>query len=145
MYYEEFQIDKKIQTPVRKLTAADVESFIELSWLDNPIFLSDEKARETGHPGRIVPGPLQVAVAMGLCQRAGIFDHVVAVIRFDQMLFKRPVTVPVSLMVKAHVLETKQTSNPKRGKVVLKYELVDEKNRSTMTVIGTYLMRTKEN
>ena len=143
MYYEEFEIGKEIQTPVRTLTNVDVESFIELSWLDNPIFLSDEKARETGHPGRIVPGPLQVAAAMGLCQKAGLFDHVVAVIRFDEMIFKKPVAVPISLMVRARVLETKQTSNPKRGKVVLNYELVDEKNRATMTAIGTYLMRTK--
>jgi len=139
VYFEDFEVGQTLTSPSRTVAAEDVDKFINLVGLLNPIFMSDEGARAAGHPRRLVPGPLQLSLAMGLAQAAGWFDRVVAVARFDELIFKRAVHPGETLTLKADVLDKRPTSNPRRGLVNLSYDLLKQDNEPALTAKGTYL------
>jgi acyl dehydratase len=140
MYYEDFQPGARLKTPSRTVTAEDLSAFIDLSGLDNPLFTSDAAARERGHEKRLVPAPLQLSIAMGLCQKAGFFDRVVAVVEFKRLKLHRPVHPGDELTLTAEVLEAKPTSKPQRGLVVLAYDLANQDQATVLSAQAVYLM-----
>ncbi|MEW5722039.1 MAG: MaoC/PaaZ C-terminal domain-containing protein [Thermodesulfobacteriota bacterium] len=144
MYFEDFEPGRVLGTPARTVTAKDLDDFLRLSWLDNPIFTSPDGAAAAGHAGRIVPAPFQLAMAMGLAQQAGIFDHVVAVLEFDRLKFHRVVHPGHTLRLGATVLVKRETSQPGRGVVILEYEMKNQEGQTVMTALATYLMRRRE-
>ncbi len=143
MYFEEFEKDCRIEVGSRSVSAEEVDRFVELVGLTNPIFMSDEGAAAAGHPRRLVPGPFQLSLAMGMCQQAGLFDRVVAVAQFDRIRFKRPVHPGDTLTMGALPLETRPTNNPQRGLVVLRYEIQNQQDQPVLEALGTYLFRTR--
>jgi acyl dehydratase len=143
MYYEDFKVGRLIQVGSRQVTVEDLDAFIRLVGLDNRMFLSDEGARQAGHPARLVPGPLQLSLAMGLCQQAGLFDQVVAVAQFKELNFLKPVHPGDTLTMTALPLKSRPTKDPSRGLVLLRYEIVNQKGQTVLTADGTYLFLTK--
>lgn len=141
MYWEDFKPGEAITTGAREISVQDLEDFTALSWLNNPLFTSDEGARQAGHPQRLVPAPLQLSLAMGLCQQAGLFDRVVAVLGFDNLRFHRPVHPGHTLRVSARVELTKPTSRPDRGLVTLGYVMTNQDGDEVMTGRALYMMR----
>lgn len=141
MYFEQFKAKQVFTTAQRTVTAEDLDRFIELSGLDNPLFLSDQGARAAGHAQRLAPAPWQLSMAMGLCQQAGLFDHVVAVLGFDRMRFLRPVHPGHQLRLVAEVLQCRPTQNPQRGLVELDYRMTNQDGQTVMTARAVYLMR----
>lgn len=141
MYYEDFTPGQVLATGERTVTVEDLDRFLELIRLNNPIFLSDQGARQAGHPSRLVPGPMQFSLAMGLCQEAGLFDHVFAVIGFEQMLFRRTVHPGDTLRLQARVRDKRSTAKPQRGLVELELRLLNQQDQEVMTSLGRYLMR----
>jgi acyl dehydratase len=141
MYFEEFTPGLGLATALRLISPQDIDAFIQLSGLANPIFMSDDGARAAGHQARLVPAPLQLSLAMGLCQQAGFFDHVAAVLEFDRMKFLGPVHPGQSLRLEAEVLEARPTARPDRGLVILGYTLKNQDQQVVMTAKAVYLMR----
>ena len=141
MYWEDFKPGEAVTTGTRQVTIQDLEDFTALSWLDNPLFTSDEGARAAGHAQRLVPAPLQLSIAMGLCQRAGLFDRVVAVLGFENLRFRRPVHPGHSLRVRARVEGVKPVSNPGRGLVTLDYVMTNQDGDEVMAGRALYMMR----
>lgn len=139
MYFEDFRTGTTLTTPSRTVSGDDVTRFIDLVGLHNPIFMTDEGARAAGHPARLVPGPFQLSIAMGLAQAGGLFDAVVAVAQFNELKFRRPVHPGMELTLEADVLETSPTSNPTRGRVILDYQLLAD-GIPSLTATGIYLM-----
>jgi len=144
MYYEDFTLHETIEAGSREVTGADVDRFVDLMSLHNPLFLSDEGARERGHPARLVPGPFQFSLAMGLGQVAGLFDHMVVGIQFDQVRFHRPVHPGETLALTARPVKKRLTSRPGRGLVVLDYSLDNQRGEPVLTLTGTYLFLTRD-
>ena len=143
MYFEEFKPGRRLVTAGRLVTTGDIDTFIQLSGLANPIFMTEDGARAAGHPDRLVPAPLQLSLAMGLCQQAGFFDHVAAVLEFDRMKFLKTVHPGQSILLEAEVLEARPTARTDRGLVVLEYTLKNEEQQAVMTTRAVYLMRRK--
>ena len=143
MYYEDFELQKTLITGERQVTIEDVDLFLKLVGLENPIFTSDRGAVAAGYTGRIVPAPFQLSIAMGLAQKAGIFDHVVAVVEFSTMKFHRTVHPHDTLCLKATPTSKRETSKSERGLIVLDYQLLNQNQETIMTSTATYLMRRK--
>jgi len=141
MYFEDFKSGQVLTTKGRTVTASDLDQFIELSGLDNPIFRQSRPAGPGGTPTRLVPAPLQLSIAMGLGQQAGFFDHVIVVIQFEELKFLQPVRTGDTLTLRAEVLDRRPTSKPDRGLVVLKYEFMNQKDQPVMTGRAVYLMQ----
>src|SRR3989304_5543014 len=112
MYFDEFVVGSEFTTGLRQITEADVESFLNLSLLKNPIFLDDRAPQTMGHPKRILPAPLLISMAMGLCQQRGLFDHMVAVLEFDYVKFQKPSYMGDSVQVKSQQQLNRPTKNP---------------------------------
>ena len=138
MYWEDFEIEKLMVTPSRTVGGEDLGLFIKLSGLDNPLFTA---GAEIGGGARIVPAPLQLSIGMGLCQKAGFFDHVAAVLEFDQMKFLRPVHLGDALRMEVTAESKRPTSQPERGLVVLDYKLKNQDDQAAMSAKAVYLMR----
>lgn len=139
MYFEDFQIGLEIVTPQRTVTAEELDAFIDITGLHIPMFLDDESAQELGHPRRLVTGPMILAVAMGLVRASGWFDQVVAVLEFTDMRFRRAVHPGDTLKAGITVLETRPTSHPERGLVVLSYMITNQDDVTVLDMKGTYL------
>lgn len=144
MFFEDFEIGRKIVTPTRMMTEKDLDAFLELSGLDNPIFQSRAGAAEAGHEKRLVPAPFQLSAAMGLCQKAGLFDRVVAVLEFEKLKFIRTVHPGDVLKVEAEALEKRETSRSDRGLVRLGYRVYNQDDQEVMTSRAVYLMRRRK-
>lgn len=144
MFYEDFEPAAVHTTAARNVTADDIDRFIELSGLNNPLFTSAESARSLGHSGRLVPGPLQLSMAMGLVQQSGLFDHVVAVLEFERLRFLGPVFPGDTISLTASVVEKRPTSNPKRGLVVVDFNLANQGGKTVMSARARYLMARRD-
>jgi len=129
---------------LRQITEADVVTFLDLSLLKNPIFLDDKAAQSMGHPKRILPAPLLISVAMGLCQQRGLFDQMVAVLEFDYVKFQKPSYLGDSVQVRSRVVLARPTRHVQRGLVRLNFELHNQRRESVLEMQAVYLMLRRE-
>lgn len=141
MYFEEFKSGLTTVTPSRTVTVEELDAFIDITGLHLPMFMSDERAQEIGHPRRLVTGPMVLAVAMGLVKASGWFDQVVAVLEFTDMRFRRAVHPGDTLTAHITVAESRPTSDPERGLVVLSYEILNQDDFKVLQMKGVYLFR----
>jgi len=144
MYFDEFVVGTEFATEPRQMTEDDVETFLNLTLLKNPIFLDDRAAKKMGHPKRILPAPLLISMAMGLCQQRGLFDHMVAVLEFDYVKFQKPSYMGDSIQVKSRVALTRPTRNPQRGLVRFNFELHNQRHESVLEMQAVYLVLRRE-
>jgi acyl dehydratase len=144
MYFEDFKLGLKLTSPVRSITVDELDEFLHLTGLLNPIFMSDQGAREVGHEGRILPGPLLLGVAMGLAQQAGWFERVIAVLEFENLRFMQTVHPGQSVYLSAEVVRKHRSKRQGRGVVILGYELKNADRRAVMTSRAVYLMRSRD-
>jgi acyl dehydratase len=140
MYLDEFVVGQEFATDLRQINEVDVVAFLDLSLLKNPIFMDDRTAQAMGHPRRILPAPLLISVAMGLCQQRGLFDHMVAVIEFEYVKFQKPSYLGDSVRVNSRVAIARPTKNPQRGVVKLVFELHNQRGESVLEMAAVYLM-----
>lgn len=143
MLFEAFSAGSSILTPVREISAADLDDFIRISGLYLPMFMQDQAARTVGHPRRLIPGPMILAVAMGLVKETGWFDHIVAVVAFDDLRFLKPVHPGNTIQAEISVAHTKAVRNPSRGLVALDYRVMNQDQDTVFSTQGKYLMLTR--
>ena len=143
MYFEAFVTGMQIVTPERKITTPNLDAFLDLSGLHLPMFMNDKGAQRVGHPQRLIPGPMILSVAMGLAKETGCFDHVVAVVAFDELRFTKALHPDQSIKAEITVTHTKLTRNPERGLVVLEYKVVNQNDEMVLSAIGKYLIQTR--
>ena len=144
MHFEDFSVGSEFVTELRQVTEEDVVTFLDLSLLKNPIFLDDRTAQAMGHPRRILPAPLLISIAMGLCQQRGLFDQMVAVVEFEYVRFQKPSYLGDSVQVKSRVALVRPTKNPQRGVVKLNFELHNQRGESVLEMAAVYLMRRRQ-
>ena len=143
MYFEDFIIGKQTLTSERKITAPDLDAFLKIFGLNLPMFTSDQGARNMGHKQRLVPGPMIIPLAMGLVVKAGWFDHVVALVGLDDLIFERALYPQDSVKVDISVKQAKSTKNPKRGLVALDFRVINQNDEAVLSGRGKYLIQTR--
>ena len=145
MYFEDFMDGLRVNTPAREITAAGLDAFLDLSRLHLPMFMTDDAARALGHPGRLVPGPMTLSILMGLVVETGWFDHVVAVLAFEDVRFLKAVHVGHRVAAEIAVRHTRPTRSLGRGVVRLSYIGNNQDGQRILTAEGTYLMAVRRN
>ena len=141
MYFEDFVQGKQALTPEKKITTTNLDAFLDIAGLHLPMFMSDEGAQQIGHEQRLIPGPMILAFTMGLVKEIGWFDHVVAVIAFDELRFRRALHPEQPVKADVIVESTKPTQNPKRGLVVLNFNLINKNEETVLSARGKYLIQ----
>lgn len=144
MYFEDFEIGKKTVTPTREITVEALDTFLDISGLHLPMFMSDEMARKIGHEKRLTPGPMILSLTMGLVKETGWFDHVVAVLEFEHLRFLKAMHIGDTIQAQMTVKLTKPIKNPTRGLVVLSYLGINQEGDSVLSADGKYLIQTRE-
>jgi len=122
MFYEDFLVGQEFNTNTRTITGTDIDLFASLTWAVNPLFLSDDFARQRGFSNRIAPGALVISYAIGLLYQLGLFENLTALASIDRLSFKSPTSPSDVIKVKARVVDKKETKNPERG--VVRLEIV---------------------
>ncbi len=117
MFFEDFEVGKKLVTRSRVITPTDIDLFAGLTGAVNPLFLSDEAARKRGFEGRIAPGMLVLSMAIGLMYQLGLFDNIIALTGVDGVRFRSPVRPGDELVVECEVVEKKEAKSGKAGVV----------------------------
>ena len=145
MHYEDFEIDRPIETRRRVVTGTDIDLFAAMTGAVNPLFLSDRVAQDAGQPARLTPGPLQFSLMIGLCYQAGMFDHIVAMAGVKDMRFMAPVHPGDAVTATATPMEKRPSKKADRGVVVLRHELKNQRQQTVLTAEVSYLMLRKEN
>lgn len=143
MQFEKFVEGNQIITGERKITSEDLDAFLDICGLHLPMFLRDEDARRFGHQRRIIPGPLILSMTMGLIKETGWFDHVVAVLEFQELRFRKALHPDESIKASVKVRRTKPTKNPRRGIVILGIEVMNQNGDTLLTTQAKYLIQTQ--
>ncbi len=143
MYFEDFVKGKQTVTPERKITVSNLDAFLDIAGLHLQMFMSDEGAQKMGHTQRLVPGPMILSVAMGLVEKTGWFDHVLAAVAFDELRFRKALHPEHSVKAEITVKDIKLTRNPKRGLVDLTFKVFNQNSEMVLSAEAKYLIQTR--
>jgi acyl dehydratase len=124
MYYEDLSLDQRIVSRPRIVSPADIDLFASVTGATNPLFLSDELARQRGFSGRVAPGMLTLSLGIGLLYGTGLFDHILGFTGLDDLSFHQPVLPGDELRCEALVLEKVEGSRPDRSRVAFDLEVI---------------------
>lgn len=139
MFFDEFTPGRRFQTPTRTITETDVINFVGTCGLFEPMFVSETAARATPWGGRIVPGPLTLAVGEGLAFLAGLFQQCICQVHLDVSLLA-PVRIGDTLGEEVEVLSRDEGRKPDRGQVRFRHTLRNQAGTKVMRYDVTRLM-----
>lgn len=141
-YWEDFAEGMHLQTRGMTVTEAHIVNWANLAgdWL--PLHVDQHAAAQSAFKSVVSHGPLTLALALGLVVQTGFFgDGVIAWLGLDEVRAARPVfpgdTIYVSVVVLDHVL----TSKPGRGRLRLRYEVLNQHDEVVMTFTSSLLVR----
>lgn len=144
MYFEEFSRGAKFATRSRVVTGTDIDILATLTGATNPLFLNEEFGKKQGFKGRIAPGVLILALAVGAQYSMGLFDHIIAFLGIDKLRFLSPVYPGDTIRFNVEVIEKRETESKGRGIIVLKWIGENQDGKSVLEAEGTFMMRKKE-
>lgn len=128
LYFEDFEVGQRFQTPARTVTEADVVNFAGVSGDYNPIHTDAEFAKTTPFGQRIAHGLLVLSMLTGLRQRSGHFEGtVIAWMEIRNYKFLKPVFIGDTVRGESEILEKHETSKPDRGVVVQRVRVLNQR------------------
>ena len=144
MYFEEFSQGDRFVTRSRVVTGTDMDIFAALTAATNPLFLNEEFGKKQGFKGRIAPGILILALAVGAQYSMGLFDHIIAFLGIDKLRFLSPVYPGDTIKYNVEVIEKRETERKERGIIVFKWVGENQDGKSVLEAEGTFMMRKRE-
>lgn len=141
-FWDDFKAGQAFETAARTVEAGAVSLFAGLSGDFNPLHVDEEFARATPFGGRIAHGVLTLAISTGQQNQLGIFEGTaLALLRFDRLSFTGPVRLGDTIHTEITVKETKGSSKPDRGVVVLDVTVKNQKGEPVMQCEQSVLVR----
>ena len=144
MYFEEFSQGDKSVTRSRVVTGTDMDIFAALTGATNPLFLNEEFGKKRGFKGRIAPGMLILALAVGAQYSMGLFDHIIAFLGVDKLRFLSPVYPGDTIKYNVEVIKKRETERKEKGIIVFKWVGENQDGNSVIEAEGTFMMRKRE-
>lgn len=142
MYWEEWEIGAEFESPARTVTEADIVAFAGLSGDYNPLHVNEEYCRTTIFGGRIAHGPLVYAIAAGLLFQLHLYDDtLIAFLGFESLKFTKPVKPGDTIRARIKVLEKRETSNPDRGVMKRRLEVLNQRGEVVQEGIQAFLLK----
>lgn len=142
MYWEEWDIGAEFESPARTVTEADIVAFAGLSGDYNPLHVDEEYCRGTIFGGRIAHGPLVYAIAAGLLFQLHLYDDtLIAFLGFESLKFTKPVKPGDTIRARIKVLEKRETSNPDRGVMKRRLEVLNQRGEVVQEGIQAFLLK----
>jgi acyl dehydratase len=142
MWYEDFEAgsDQKWVSRRRTITEADALLFTAMTGITDPVFTDEIFARENLFGGRVVPGPMVMAYAMGLTDDM-CSGSVVAALGINNAKFVSPVRPQDTIWVITTVLSARgSNSRPEHGIVTLAHEVESDRSGQVQAFERTLLV-----
>ena len=144
LYFEDFQPAQKIVTAGRTVTEADVVNFAGLSGDYNQMHVDEAYSQKTAFGKRVAHGLLVLSIVSGLAVQTGVMEGTVMAFReINEWKFVKPVFIGDTIHVVMEVTETKAMPRIGGGAVVLKLDVLNQKEEAVMKGIWTVLMMSK--
>ena len=144
LYYEEFESGKRISTPGRTITEADIVNFAGVSGDYNSIHTDAAYSAASFYQQRVAHGLLVLSVASGLAVRSGLMEGTVLAWReINEWRFSQPVFIGDTVHVELEVKETRPMPRLKAGMVVLGVQVINQDHKAVMKGSWSLLVLTK--
>jgi acyl dehydratase len=142
-HFEDFAVGQVVETMRRTITEPDMLQFVQLSGLFEELWLDAGKAAATGlYAGRLVPGYMTLTFAEGLLVLTGTMRNAVGMLGVTDVQWTGPVVCGDTIRCDVEVLETRVSSNPDRGVVVLEHRVLNQEDVVVLTYRSARLIRT---
>ena len=126
--FEDLKVGMKFPTPRRTITEADLVNFAGVSGDYNRLHTDEEFARTTIFGRRVAHGTLVLSISQGLRQRTGVFEGtLMALLEIRSWRFLKPVFIGDTVGVETEVGELRGTSQPDRGVVVQRVQILNQR------------------
>ena len=133
LYFEEFEVGRKITTPGRTITESDIVSFAGLTGDFNSIHTDAEYASEGAFGARVAHGLLGLSIASGLAVRTGILEGTVMAFReVRNWKFSLPIFIGDTIHVEIEVQSAKAMPRLGGGLLELGLDVLNQDGESTM-------------
>lgn len=127
LYFEEFEVGKKIETDGRTITEADVTNFAGLSGDFNPLHTNAVFAADTPFEQRVAHGALIFSIATGLAYRMRFMEKTgIAFRSIDDWKFSLPVFIGDTIYCEMEVTELKPAPRLGGGLVTLTLKVINQ-------------------
>ena len=144
LYYEEFESGKRISTPGRTITEADIVNFAGVSGDYNSIHTDAAYSAASFYQQRVAHGLLVLSVASGLAVRSGLMEGTVLAWReINEWRFSQPVFIGDTVHVELEVKETRPMPRLSAGMVVLGVQVINQDHKAVMKGSWSLLVLTK--
>ena len=144
LYFEDFEIGKRIPTPRRTITQTDIVNYACLSGDSNAPHVDWEFCKTQPYGEPIAHGPLVFAIASGLSCQTGINDGtVVAFLGLNNWRIQMPVKHGDTIHMVNTATEKRLTSKGGRGIVTIAREIINQRDEivQSMATTSLYLCR----
>jgi acyl dehydratase len=136
LFFEDFEVGMRFETPSRTVTETDVVNFAYLSGDWSPLHTDEEFAKKTEFGGRIAHGMLTLSIISGLHVRLKLTeDTIIAFYGLDKLRFIKPVYIGDTLRAEIEVVEKEDRDG--YGLVTYKVNVLNQKNE----VVVKYLCK----
>jgi acyl dehydratase len=141
-YFEDFREGDRFQSPARTIGLAEISTFAGLSGDYNPIHTDAVFGEESQFGERIAHGLLGLSVLTGLMTRTGVFEAgTIALLGIEEWRFKEPVKDGDTVHVVIDIEKTRPTSDGKRGVLVRRVSLVNQRGEVCQSGVLPLLMK----
>lgn len=141
-YFEEFKVGEVFETAARTINPADVSNFAGVSGDFNPLHIDEEMAKQTPFGGRVAHGILTLAISSGQQNQLGLFEGTtLALLGIDKLRFTGPVRFGDTIHTEMTVKETRESSKPDRGVVILDVVVKNQRGETVLQCEQSVLLR----
>lgn len=142
--FDAFVVGERFTTFGRTVTEADIVAFTGLAGIRLPVFIDDEWCRRnTNYGGRIAPGLMTAAFAVGMMEDV-LGGNALAALELNDFRFHVPVRPADTLHAEVDVTAKRDTSDGKRGVLSLAVRVFNNREQHVMGFTGTFLMRKED-
>jgi 3-hydroxybutyryl-CoA dehydratase len=126
LYFEEFEVGRKVVSPGRTITETDVVMFAGLSGDYNQLHTDEVFAQDAQFGSRVAHGLLGLAVASGLATRLGLMEGTVEAFLGLDWKFRRPIYLGDTIHVTVEIANTRAMRRLGGGIVDFDVEVVNQ-------------------
>lgn len=131
MFFEDFSLGMKFETPGRTVTEADIVNFAGISGDWNQLHVNEEFAKNTRFGKRIAHGLLTLTITSGLITRLRLTeDSLIAFYGIDRLRFTNPVFIGDTIRAIVEVEGKEDKGN--YGVVAFKVTAVNQRNETVL-------------
>jgi len=142
MYFEDLKDGYRFETGSSSLSEEDIVRFAAL-WDRQPFHLDAEAARQSPYGGIIASGFHTLLTAFALTLDADVWNEAsMGSPGMDELRWLVPVRPGDTLRARGTVLSSRSSSSrPDRGRTVIRYEVLNQKDEVVMTYLATHILR----